>query len=84
MRRWPKLSNADIIRNMTDEELNLFLWTFKINPLLLFTTHETHRTMTVPEQLAWLQREDDFIVPETLVPEGMTYDQNFKLKEETT
>lgn len=78
------LSNADKIRAMTDEELNLFLWTFKINHLLLFTTHETSRTMTVPEQLAWLQREDDFIVPETLVPEGMTYDQNFKLKEETT
>ena len=69
---------------MSDEELNLFLWTFKINHLLLFTTHETGRAMTVSEQLAWLQREDDFIVPETLVPEGMTYDQNFKLKEETT
>ncbi len=80
------LSNADKIRNMTDEELNLFLWTFKTNHLLLFMTHETHetrRTMTVPEQLEWLQREDDFIVPETLVPEGMTYDQNFKLKEES-
>ena len=68
---------------MTDEELNLFLWTFKINHLLLFTTHETHRTMTVPEQLAWLQREDDFIVPETTVDPSMVYDQNFKLKEES-
>ena len=77
------LSNADKIRAMTDEELNWFLWTFKMNHLLLFTTHEAHRTMTVPEQLAWLQRECDFIVPETLVPEGMTYDQNVKLKEES-
>lgn len=60
----------------------MFLWTFKTNHLTLFLGHGFERTMTVPEQLAWLQREDDFVVPETLVPEGMTYDQNFKLKEE--
>ena len=78
------LSNADKIRNMTDEELCNFLWTFKINQLSLFFDKGFTQTMDWKQQMEWLQREDDFIVPETLVPEGMTYDQNFKLKEETT
>ena len=76
------LSNADIIRNMTDEELNNFLWTFKVNQLSLFFEHGFAKTMDWKQQMAWLQREDDFIVPETLVSEGMTYDQDFKAKEE--
>ena len=78
------LTNADKIRNMTDEELNNFLWTFKVNQLSLFFEHGFTKSMDWKQQMEWLQREDDFIVPETLVPEGMTYDQNFKLKEETT
>ena len=78
------MSNADKIRNMTDEELCNFLWTFKINQLSLFFDKGFTQTMDWKQQMEWLQREDDFIVPETLVPEGMTYDQNFKLKEETT
>ena len=69
---------------MTDEELCNFLWTFKINQLYLFFDKGFTQTMDWKQQMEWLQREDDFIVPETLVPEGMTYDQNFKLKEETT
>lgn len=67
---------------MTDEELNNFLWTFKLNQLTLFYESGFTKTMDWKQQMGWLQREDDFIVPETLVPEGMTYDQNFKLKEE--
>lgn len=74
------MTNADKIRAMTDEELNWFLWTFKTNQLSLFTMHGSTKIMTVPEQMEWLRREDDFIVPETLVPEGMVYDQNFRLK----
>ena len=77
------LSNADIIRNMTDEELNNFLWTFKMNQLSLFYEHGFTKTMDWKQQMGWLQREDDFIVPETLVPEDMSYDQNFKEKEES-
>ena len=77
------MTNADKIRTMTDEELNLFLWTFKTNQLTLFSMHGFEKTMTVPEQLAWLQREDDFIVPETRVPEGMVYGQDFRLKKAT-
>ena len=78
------LSNADIIRNMSDEELNNFLWTFKTNQLGLFFNYGFAQTMNWPDQLAWLQREDHFVVPETLVPEDMTYGQDFKEKEETT
>ena len=68
---------------MTDEELNNFLWTFKLNQLTLFYESGFTKTMDWPEQLAWLQREDHFVVPETLVPEDMAYDQNFKEKEES-
>ena len=78
------MSNADRIRNMTDEELNNFLWTFKINQLSLFFEHGFTKSMDWKQQMGWLQSEDNFVVPETLVPEGMTYDQNFKVKEETT
>jgi len=78
------LSNADIIRNMTDEELNNFLWTFKVNQLSLFFEHGFTKSMDWPEQLAWLRQEDGFVTPETTVDPSMVYDQNFKLKEETT
>ena len=39
------LSNADKIRSMTDEELNNFLWTFKVNQLSLFFEHGFTKTM---------------------------------------
>lgn len=77
------MTNADKIRAMTDEELNWFLWTFKTNQLSLFTIHGSTEAMTVPEQMEWLQKEDGFIVPETRVPEGMVYDQKFRLKKAT-
>lgn len=77
------MTNADKIRAMTDEELNWFLWTFKTNQLSLFTIHGSTEAMTVPEQMEWLQKVDGFIVPETRVPEGMVYDQKFRLKKAT-
>lgn len=77
------MSNADIIRNMTDEELNNFLWTFKTNQLELFFNHGFSQTMNWEQQMEWLQSEDNFVVPETLVPEDMTYGQDFKEKEES-
>jgi hypothetical protein len=69
---------------MSDEELNYFLWTFKTNNLSLFFEHGFTKTMDANEQYLWLQKEDGFIVPETEVNEHMVYDQNFRLKEETT
>lgn len=67
---------------MTDEELNNFLWTFKINQLSLFFEHGFTKTMNWKQQMGWLQSEDNFVVPETLVPEDMAYGQDFKTKEE--
>jgi hypothetical protein len=69
---------------MSDEELNYFLWTFKTNQLGLFFNHGFEQTMDWKQQMEWLQKEDGFIVPETEVNEHMVYDQNFRLKEETT
>ena len=77
------LSNADRIRSMSDEELNNFLWTFKVNQLSLFYEHGFTKTMDWKQQMEWLQSEDNFVVPETLVPEDMTYGQDFKEKEES-
>ena len=77
------LTNADKIRNMTDEELNNFLWTFKTNQLGLFFSHGFSQTMNWSDQLAWLQQEDGFVTPETTVDPSMVYGQDFKAKEES-
>ena len=71
------MTNADIIRNMTDEQLNNFLWTLKTNQLSLFFESGFTKTMNAQDQLEWLLSEDHFVVPETMVPEEMTYDQDF-------
>ena len=78
------LSNADKIRNMTDEELNNFLWTFKTNQLGLFFDKGFTQTMDWKQQMEWLQRKDGFVSPETTVDPSMVYGQDFKAKEETT
>ena len=77
------LSNADIIRNMSDEELNNFLWTFKINQLSLFFEHGFTKSMDWKQQMEWLQQEDGFVIPETTVDPSMVYGQDFKAKEES-
>lgn len=78
------LSNADKIRNMSDEELNNFLWTFKVNQLSLFFEHGFTKSMDWKQQMEWLQQEDGFVIPETTVDPSMIYGQDFKAKEETT
>ena len=75
------MTNADKIRNMTDEQLNNFLWTLKTNQLSLFFESGFTKTMNAKQQLEWLQSGDNFVVPETQVPEEMTYDQDFNEKE---
>lgn len=76
------LSNADKIRAMTDEELNNFLWTFKINQLSLFFEHGFTKSMDWKQQMKWLQQEDGFVIPETTVDPSMVYGQDFKAKED--
>ena len=77
------LSNADIIRNMSDEELNNFLWTFKTNQLGLFFDKGFTQTMDWKQQMEWLQQEDGFVTPEKTVDPSMGYGQDFKAKEES-
>ena len=77
------MSNADKIRNMTDEELCNFLWTFKINQLSLFFDKGFTQTMDWKQQMEWLQQENGFVVPETTVDPSMVYGQDFKAKEES-
>ena len=69
---------------MTDEELNNFLWTFKVNQLSLFFEKGFTQTMDWKQQMGWLQQEDGFVIPETTVDPSMVYGQDFKEKEETT
>ena len=69
---------------MTDEELNNFLWTFKVNQLSLFFEKGFTQTMNWKQQMEWLQQEDGFVIPETTVDPSMVYGQDFKEKEETT
>ena len=66
---------------MTDEELNNFLWTFKVNQLSLFFEKGFTQTMNWKQQMGWLQQEDGFVIPETTVDPSMVYGQDFKAKE---
>ena len=68
---------------MTDEELNNFLWTFKVNQLSLFFEHGFTKSMDWKQQMAWLQQKDGFVIPETTVDSSMVYGQDFKAKEES-
>lgn len=68
---------------MTDEELNNFLWTFKLNQLTLFYESGFAQTMNWKQQMEWLQQGDGFVIPETTVDPSMVYGQDFKAKEES-
>ena len=68
---------------MTDEELNNFLWTFKVNQLSLFFEKGFTQTMDRKQQMEWLQQEDGFVIPETTVDPSMVYGQDFIEKEES-
>lgn len=68
---------------MTNEELNNFLWTVKINSVVLFFKSNMEELMHYDDQLEWLQKEGGFIVPETTVGKDMVYDQDFHKKEDT-
>lgn len=51
------MTNADRIRKMTDEELNVFLWAWKVNSLAAFMEEGGQGLMTAEEQREWLQEE---------------------------
>lgn len=51
-------TNADRIREMTDEELNKFLWWFKIDATASFFEGGGPGAMNAKEQKEWLCSED--------------------------
>lgn len=74
------MSNADKIRNMTDDQLARFLWTWKINSVSLFLTQGGQDSMTAKEMQEWIS-SDNWVCPENKVAEDFLYDQEFNLKE---
>lgn len=74
------MSNADKIRNMTDDQLARFLWTWKINSVTLFLAQGGQDSMTAKEMQEWLH-SNDWVCPENKVGEDFLYDQDFNLKE---
>ena len=53
------MTNGDRIRNMTDEELNKFLWWFKIAALSAFLSKGGAGVRDAEEQRLWLQSQDN-------------------------
>lgn len=53
------MTNAERIRNMTDEELNKFLWWFKISEVSAFLTKGGAGVLNALEQKEWLQSHDN-------------------------
>ncbi len=74
------MSNADKIRNMTDDQLARFLWTWKINSTTLFLAQGGQDSMTAKEMREWIS-SDNWVCPENRVGEDFLYDQDFNPKE---
>lgn len=54
-----KSTNADRIRSMNNEELNQFLWWFKISTMASFVENGGSSVMDAKEQHEWLNSEND-------------------------
>ena len=73
-----KKTNGDKIREMTDEQLYRFLWTFKTNSIGLFLEYGGQYQMNAPELRRWIKADEStFVCFETAVGHESTYDQNF-------
>lgn len=53
------MTNAERIRSMSDEELNTFLWWFKISEAVAFLAKGGAGVMDAEEQRLWLQSQDN-------------------------
>ena len=53
------MTNGERIRSMSDEELNTFLWWFKIDALSAFFSKGGAGVMDAAEQRLWLQSQDN-------------------------
>lgn len=73
------MSNGDYIRNMDDDRLSRFLWTWGLNNIVSFIEHGGERLKNGEYIRKWLDMTD-FICTETLVDDDFMYDQEFNLK----
>ena len=76
------MKNGDYIRQMDNDRLARFLWTWGINHLSSFLQYGGQRLMAGNDLREWFDKED-FICEETMVNEDFVYDQEFNLKEES-
>lgn len=60
------MTNGDRIRSMSDEELNKFLWQFKLSEMSAFLKSGGVGVMDVVEQKLWLQSQDNSILEELM------------------
>ena len=77
------MSNADKIRSMTDEQLQRFLWTWKVNSIESFLESGGQKIMDAKETEIWIKDDaSTFLCTETMVGENFTFDQDFVEKEQ--
>lgn len=76
------MTNAEKIRQMTDEQMGRFLWIWKINSITGFLENGGQGGMNAKEIEKWLnQSEDTFVCLETHVDSNdWIFDQDFNIK----
>ena len=60
------MTNGDRIRKMSDDELNKFLWWFKIDALSAFLSKGGAGVMDAEEQRLWLQSQNNKFLEELM------------------
>lgn len=75
------MTNADKIRQMSDEQLARFLWIWKINSVTTFLTQGGVNNMDAKDMREWVgQTTETFVCTETFVGDDYIFDQDFNDK----
>lgn len=75
------MTNADKIRQMSDEQLARFLWIWKINSVTTFLTQGGMNSMDAKDMREWVgQTTETFVCTETFVGDDYIFDQDFNDK----
>lgn len=75
------MSNGDFIRDMNDDRLARFLWTWGLNTLTSFLTDGGTKVFDAQQLRNWLDGEE-FECIQTHVNSDFIFDNNFNLKEQ--
>lgn len=74
--------NGDYIREMDNDRLARFLWTFEINTINSFFHFGGEKLKDAAELRSWLDKgTEEFVCDETVVNPYFVFDQDFRLKE---